>query len=94
VVDQKNAVIAQQTIQINKLKESLQNKDDQITNLQSTLEKKDEVIHTYQAELVNKNKEINLHKGEIRRTKRKLMFAGVGSGLAIVGLIYALIVTP
>jgi len=94
VVDQKNVVIAQQIIQINKLKESLQNKDDQIVNLQNTLEKKEEVICTYQSEIVNKNKEINLHKGEIRRTKRKLAFAGVGSGLAIVGLIYALIVSP
>jgi len=92
VVDQKNAVIAQQTIQINKLKESLQNKDSQISNLQSTLQKKDEVIHTYQAELDNKNKEIDLHKGEIKRVKRKLVFTGVGGGLVIVSLILAVLV--
>jgi chromosome segregation ATPase len=92
VVDQKNAVIAEQTIQINKLKESLQNKDDQIANLQTTLQKKDDVILTYQAELDNKNKEIDLHKGEIKRVKRKFIFAGIGGGVAIVGLIFALLV--
>jgi len=92
VVDQKNAVIAEQTIQINKLKESLQNRDDQIANLQSTLQKKDKVIFTYKVEINNKNKEIDLHKGEIKRVKRKLIFAGVGGGIAIVGLIYALLV--
>jgi chromosome segregation ATPase len=92
VVDQKNVVIAEQTIQINKLKESLQNKDDQIANLQNTLIKKDEVINTFQAELDNKNKEIDLHKGEIKRVKRKLIFAGVGGGLAITGLLFVLLI--
>ena len=92
VVDQKNAVIAQQTIQINKLKESLQNKDDQIANLQITLQKKDEVINTFQTELDNKNKEIDLHKGELKRVKRKLIFAGVGGGLAITGLLFVLLI--
>lgn len=92
VVNQKNDVIAQQTIQINKLKESLQKKDDQIAILQSTLQKKDEVINTYQAELVNKNKEIVLHKGEIKRVKKKLIVAGVGGGVVITGLFFALLI--
>jgi hypothetical protein len=86
VVDAKEKVIASQTIQINNLKEALENKDQQIINLQSTLDQFVKKTVNYEQELKNKNDEIALHKKEIRRGKRNYLIGG-GIGGVILGIV-------
>jgi uncharacterized protein (DUF3084 family) len=91
VVGEKDKVIATQTIQIGKLKESLLNKDEQIVNLQKTISKNEEKVTSLELTLKNKDEEISLHKNEIKRVKRKLVIGGLTGGAAIIGLIFMLI---
>lgn len=91
VVAEKDIVIAEQTVQINKLKETLQVKSDEIANLQRRLTEKDNKIKNLETELKNKNEEIDLHLGELGRVKRNSWIGGGIGGVAIIGLILAFI---
>jgi peptidoglycan hydrolase CwlO-like protein len=91
VVAEKDIVIAEQTVQINKLKETLQVKNDEIDNLQKRLLEKDKKIVNLETEIKNKDREIDLHLGEIGRVKRNAWIGGSLGGLSIVGLIIAII---
>jgi uncharacterized protein (DUF3084 family) len=92
VINEKDEVINQQTIQISNLKKALNNKDDQILNLQKTVDEKDKSILILEKVIVNKDQEINLHLGEIKRVKKKSLIGGLAGGTSIIGLIIALIV--
>jgi peptidoglycan hydrolase CwlO-like protein len=91
VIGEKDRVIEEQTVQINKLKETLQVKSDEIINLQKRLREKENKIVNLEEEIKNKNTEIDLHLGEIRRVKRNAWIGGGLGGAAIIGLILALI---
>jgi len=91
VINEKDEVINQQTIQISKLKEALDNKDQQILNLQKSIEEKDKSILLLEKVITNKDTEINLHLGEIKRVKKKALVGGLVGGTSIIGLIIALI---
>lgn len=91
VINEKDEVINMQSIQIDKLKLALENKDAQISNLQKTLENKDKSILLLEKTLENKDKEIELHLGEIKRVKTKTLVGGLIGGTSIIGLIIALI---
>jgi peptidoglycan hydrolase CwlO-like protein len=90
VVDAKEKVIASQTIQINNLKDALQNKDQQLINLQATINELTKKSANYEQELKNKNEEIGLHKKEIRRVKRNYILGG-GIGGLILGIVLSLV---
>jgi Skp family chaperone for outer membrane proteins len=90
VVDAKEKVIASQTIQINNLKDALQNKDQQLINLQATIDELTKKSANYEQELKNKNEEIGLHKKEIRRVKRNYILGG-GIGGLILGIVLSLV---
>lgn len=91
VINEKDEVINQQTIQISNLKEALDNKDQQILNLQKSNEEKDKSILLLEKVITNKDTEINLHLGEIKRVKKKSLVGGLIGGTSIIGLIIALI---
>ena len=91
VIGEKDKVISQQTIQINKLKEVIANKDQQIANLQLTVAKKDETIENLDKQVKNGEDQISLRKKEIKRLKGKMAIGGSLGGIAIVGLILAII---
>jgi len=91
VIGDKDKVIAEQTVQINKLKETLQVKSDEIVNLQKRLDGNEKKIISLETEIANKNKEIDLHLGEVGRLKRNMWIGGSLGGLSIVGLIIAVI---
>lgn len=78
VVNEKEKVIASQTIQINNLKEALHNKDQQIIKLQAIITEFTRKSENFEQELKNKNEEIGLHKKEIRRVKRNYLIGGIG----------------
>jgi chromosome segregation ATPase len=90
VVDAKEKVIASQTIQINNLKDALQNKDQQLINLQATIDELTKKSANLEQELKNKNEEIGLHKKEIRRVKRNYILGG-GIGGLILGIVLSLV---
>ena len=91
VVDAQEKVIASQTIQINNLKDALENKDQQIINLQKTIDELVKKSANFEQELKNKNDEIALHKKEIRRVKRNYLIGG-GIGGAILGIILTILI--
>jgi len=91
VVNEKEKVIASQTVQINNLKSALQNKDQQITNLQMTIAEQNLKIGKYEEELKNNKDEIALHKKEISRVKRNYVIGG-GIGGFILGIVLSLVI--
>lgn len=91
VVDAKEKVIASQTVQINNLKDALENKDQQIVNLQATIIELNNKSANFEQELKNKNEEIALHKKEIRRVKRNYVIGG-GIGGFILGVVLSILI--
>jgi peptidoglycan hydrolase CwlO-like protein len=91
VVADKDKVIAEQSIQIGKLKETLNVKDQQISTLQESLKKKDEIIENLKKEVKNGEETIAANKKEIKRIKGKMVLGGSLGGIAIIGLILGII---
>jgi len=91
VIGEKEQVIAQQTIQINNLKGAIANKDQQIAKLQEAIVKKDETIANLDKQVKNGEDQISLNNKEIRRLKGKMAIGGSLGGLAIVGLVLAIL---
>lgn len=84
VINEKDNIIAIQNIQISKMTELLDIKDDQIENLKSQISNYLLKEITYESELLNKNEEIDLHLERIRRLENKILWGGIGSGVIIV----------
>lgn len=93
VINQKEEIIAQQTIQINKLKEQLTVKDDIIKNLKETLKKDEEVIGNLEKQKSIGDEQLKKSKKEIKRLKTKMIIGGVVSGVTIFSLIYMIILS-
>lgn len=91
VIAEKDVVIAQQTVQINQLKELNKNKDAQIDNLLAQINDYKNKEIGYIKEIANKNEEINLHLDKIREQKIKMIVGGGLGGLVIIGLVIAII---
>ena len=73
VLNDKDAVIVKQTIQIQDLKESSQIKSLQILNLQTTITNNELKASSLEKELLNKNAEIAIHVKQVKKTKRKAL---------------------
>lgn len=90
VIGEKDDIIAKQTVQINKLKETLLIKGEEINNLQKRIDEKDAEITNLNSELTNKNDEIGLHKKEIKKGKIKAFMLGSVGGF-LLGAVLILI---
>jgi len=91
VVADKDKVIAEQTVQIGKLKENLNLKDQQISVLQATIVKKDAIIENLKNEVKNGEETVAANKKEIKRLKGKMVLGGSLGGIAIIGLILGIL---
>lgn len=91
VINDKDKVIASQKMEIAKLKESLNNKDSQIEALQGEIASYLRKIIILEAEVANRQKVIDEKNLQIRSLKTKMVFGGIGGGVAIIGLVLGLI---
>lgn len=94
VINDKEAVIASQKIEISKLKESLNNKDQQIKALQGEIATYLKKIMVLEDEVANRQQVIDEKNSQIKKMKVKMVLGGIGGGAAIVGLILAILLVP
>ena len=79
-------------MEIKKLKESLVNKDEQIVSLQGEVSAYLKKIFILEAEVDNRQQIIDEKNLQIRKMKTKMIFGGIGGGVAIIGLILGLVI--
>lgn len=91
VINDKDYVISTQKLEISKLKESLNTKDEKIKTLQSEIDKHNEKVAILEAQLLNRNQMIELKDRKINSLKLKMGIGGGLSGLAIIGLVLGLV---
>jgi uncharacterized protein (DUF3084 family) len=91
VINDKEYVISTQKLEISKLKESINVKDEKIITLQKEIEEHNKKVNLLEQQLLNRNDLIKVKDEEIRRLKIKMAVGGSASGLAIIGLIIGLI---
>ena len=91
VITDKEKVISVQKLEILKLKESLTNKDIQIKNLQDQIAKYVIRVGILEQEVENRQSVISEKDLQIRGLKTKMIFGGIGGGVAIIGLVLGLI---
>ena len=91
VINDKEKVISIQTVEISKLKESLNIKDEQIASLQYRIAEYIVNIGILQDQVKNREDVISEKDKQIRGLKIKMMVTGIGGGAAIIGAILGLI---
>ena len=91
VINDKEKVISIQTVEISKLKESLNIKDEQIASLQHRIAEYIVNVGILQDQVKNREDVISEKDKQIRGLKIKMMVAGIGGGAAIIGAILGLI---
>ena len=91
VIRDKDEVISQQTIAINKLKEIVNVKNQEIIVLNSTIAVKDSTIQNLDSQILKGEEQLNISKKKIRQLKTKMWIGGSGGGLAIIALVLAII---
>ena len=92
VINDKEQVIASQKMEIAKLKESLNNKDQQIKALQGEVASYLKKILILEEQVANRQQVIDEKNLQLRKMKTKMVVGGLGGGVAIIGLILGLIV--
>jgi uncharacterized protein (DUF3084 family) len=92
VINDKEQVIASQKMEIAKLKESINNKDLQIKALQGEVASYLKKILILEDEVTNRQQVIDEKNTQIRKMKTKMIFGGIGGGVAIIGLILGFLV--
>ena len=91
VINDKEQVIASQKMEIAKLKESLNNKDQQIKALQGEVAAYLKKILLLEEQVANRQQVIDEKNLQIRKMKTKMVFGGIGGGVAIIGLVLGLL---
>ena len=92
VINDKEQVIASQKMEIVKLKESIDNKDQQIKSLQGEVDAYLKKILILEEQVTNRQQVIDEKNLQLRKMKTKMIFGGVSGGVAIIGLILGLVV--
>jgi predicted phage tail protein len=94
VINDKDVVISSQKLQISKLKESLNNKDEQITTLQSEIKQHEVKEKILQDQVDNRQEVIGEKDKQIKKMKLKMILGG-GVGAAIIGgLLFIILLVP
>lgn len=91
IISSKDRLIMEQYVQINNLKESIDNKSNQIFELKEMVLNREEAIVSLEAQLDNSKQIEDIYKKEIRDLKLKMMVGGSIGGLTLVGIIIGLI---
>lgn len=91
VINDKEYVISTQKLEITKLKESLNTKDEKIKTLQSEIEKHNEKVSILESQLLNRNQMIEVKDQKINSLKTKMYVGGGIGGVAIIGLILGIL---
>ena len=91
VINDKEQVIASQKMEIAKLKESINNKDLQIKALQGEVVSYLKKILILEDQVNNRQQVIDEKNLQLRKMKTKMIFGGLGGGVAIIGLILGLL---
>ena len=91
VINDKEQVIASQKMEISKLKESINNKDLQIKALQGEVASYLKKILILEEQVDNRQQVIDEKNLQIRKMKTKMVFGGIGGGVAIIGLVLGLL---
>jgi predicted RNase H-like nuclease (RuvC/YqgF family) len=84
IIGDKDKIIEELEIKIEKQGELLAIKDAQILNLGNQINNWAQKEKTFNKEIENKNEEIKILNEKINSQKNKLLFGGMGSGLIIV----------
>ena len=92
VINDKEKVIASQKMEIAKLKESINNKDLQIKALQGEVASYLKKILILEDEVTNRQQVIDEKNLQLKKMKTKMIFGGIGGGVAIIGLILGFLV--
>ncbi len=92
VINDKDNVIASQKLEISNLKKTINNKDQQISALQGEIAGYLKKIIILEGQVENRQQVILEKDKQIRKMKTKMIFGGVGGGLAIIGLIVGILV--
>jgi uncharacterized protein (DUF3084 family) len=92
VINDKEQVIASQKMEIAKLKESINNKDLQIKSLQGEIAAYLKKILILEEQVANRQQVIDEKNLQLRKMKTKMVFGGIGGGVAIIGLVLGLLV--
>ena len=92
VINEKEKVIASQKMEIAKLKESINNKDLQIKALQGEVASYLKKILILEDEVTNRQQVIDEKNLQLKKMKTKMIFGGIGGGVAIIGLILGFLV--
>lgn len=92
-VNDKEKVIDLQKIEIKTLKENLVVKDKEIENLQKRVSEYILKESLWSEQMKLKDETIQIKDKQIRGLKSKMIWGGVGSGVAIIGLILGLVLT-
>jgi SMC interacting uncharacterized protein involved in chromosome segregation len=92
VINDKEQVIASQKMEIVKLKESINNKDLQIKTLQGEITAYLKKILILEEQVDNRQQVIDEKNLQLRKMKTKMVFGGIGGGVAIIGLVLGLLV--
>jgi len=92
VINDKEQVIASHKLEIDKLKEILNNKDQQIKSLQDEFESQLKKFILLEEQVDNRQQVIDEKNLQIRKIKTKMVFGGLGGGVAIIGLLLVLLI--
>jgi flagellar motility protein MotE (MotC chaperone) len=93
VINDKEQVIASHKLEIDKLKEVLNNKDQQIKSLQDEFESQLKKFILLEEQVDNRQQVIDEKNLQIRKIKTKMVFGSLGGGIAIIGLLIVLLIT-
>lgn len=90
-INDKEKVIASQKIEINILKNIINNGNEQIINLQNQITDYEKKIKLTEKQLLTTNKIIDEKDKQIKKIKTKMVVGGIGGAAAIIGLILVII---
>lgn len=90
-VNDKNVVISEQKVLIDQLNTNIETKDSTIDALQKQITEYQVREVMYDEQLTNLNGQIDLKDKQIRKMKTKMIIGGSLGGVAIVGLIVAIL---
>lgn len=90
-INDKEKVIASQKIEINILKNIINNGNEQIINLQNQITDYEKKIKLTEEQLLTTNKIIDEKDKQIKKIKTKMVVGGIGGAAAIIGLILVII---